>query len=452
MDNVTNYITRSINDADLEAAAKRVATLREKYPTDTPEALANRMIKNKCFQAGAVGAVTSAAAMIPGLGTFAALTFGVAADIGMTFKLQAEMVLEIASAYQHELTPAEKQRVILVVTGVSAGVNQVAQAAGKRIAQKATEQLAQKSVLKAIPFVGAGASAGVNIASTYIIGQRAKSYFSLSPAEMADWNQSARAISGVDERVVTEWLVETTERSWELASINTQNAAGSVIVAGKSTGEVVVISATKVNEVVRSGRQGAVQGLSSVTGKMVETGKWAGASVAATASAAGKSTVDTSKWLAEGVASGAIAAGGAVAAGAGKMGEIAVAARQQTVKGASAAAGAAVQTGKKAGEGVATAANKTTQLAAQTGQAVTKGAGAATGAVASARKKAGEGVAAAANKTGETTAQAGRGVTKGAGSAADTITGIFKRNKNKKTPSQTPDDEEVDEGKERSKG
>src|SRR5262245_49203948 len=110
VDRLTESLTGYINDADEKAAAERVAALRQKQPDAPVEDLADSLIKRKCFRAGAVGAVTSGAALIPGLGTFASLTFGVAADIGMTFKLQAELVLELAALYGHSLTPDEKRR------------------------------------------------------------------------------------------------------------------------------------------------------------------------------------------------------------------------------------------------------------------------------------------------------------------------------------------------------
>lgn len=126
-----------------------------------------------------------------------------------------------------------------------------------------------------------------------------------------------RAISGVDEHRLIGWLTETTERSWGLLGSGVQSAAGAVIVVGKSSGEVVVISAGKVKEVVSGTSRGAVQGISSATGKMVETGKWAGGSVAATANAASSSALATGKWAVAGLATGAGKAD-EVAAGAGK--------------------------------------------------------------------------------------------------------------------------------------
>lgn len=186
MDDITEYITNAISDADEAAAAERVARLCENRPEAGAEELVQILIRNKYLQTGAVGAVTSGASLVPGLGTMMALTFGVAADIGMTFKMQAELVLEVAAAYEHLLNPEEKRRVILLVTGISAGANHLLEKAGEQIAKKATERLARKSVTRAIPVIGVAASGGSNMLTTYIIGQRADAYFSRGPEAVGD--------------------------------------------------------------------------------------------------------------------------------------------------------------------------------------------------------------------------------------------------------------------------
>lgn len=341
IDHITGYVTNAISDADEAAATARVAHLREARPEATAEELVQSLIRQKCLQTGAVGAVTSGASLIPGLGTMASLTFGVAADIGMTFKMQAELVLEIAAVYEHQLTPEEKQRIILVVTGISAGSSVALEKVGQQIATKATEQLAQKSALKALPVLGVAASAGTNMAFTYLIGQRAHAYFSLGPEAMGDWSESVRALTGLDERLLIGWLTETTERSWQLASRSVKNAAGAVVVAGQSTGEVIMVQANRVKEIAGGLGQSTVNGISSTTGKMVEAGHWAGASVSNTAKAAAQTTVNTSL----------------------KVGE--------TLTGwAGSAATSAVQTGKRAGEGIASGANSTTRAVKQGGRFV----------------------------------------------------------------------------------
>jgi uncharacterized protein (DUF697 family) len=201
---IAKTIFNAISDVDIEAATERVKKLKEKYPQASPQELSQRLIHEKCQRTGAVGAVTSGAGLVPGLGPAAAVTLGVAADIGATFKLQAELVLEIAAVYDYPLTEQEKQRLVMAITGLSAGTSALARRAGRTMSIKIGERLAektiQKTVMKALPIVGVVASAGTNVLSSYIIGQRADAYFRLGPETVGSWSDSLRTITGVDER------------------------------------------------------------------------------------------------------------------------------------------------------------------------------------------------------------------------------------------------------------
>ncbi len=329
MDDILEFVEQAIDDVDEEAAAERVAALREDHPEASAGELVELLVKRKCMQTGAIGAITSGASMIPGLGTVVSLTFGVAADIGMTFKLQAELVLEIAAVYEHKLNPIEKRRVVMLITGLSAGANQALRKAGQRVAEKATERLAQKSVTKAIPVIGVAASAGTNILFTYVIGQRANAYFSLGPESVGDWGESVRAVTGVDERIMAGWLTETTERSWRLVSGSAQSAAGTVIVVGKSAGEVMVVGAGKAGETIAGVGRGVAYGAGMAAGTVVGVGKKAGEGVAS----AGRSVVEGTGAAAGAVAGAGKKAGAGIAAGVGRAGEAAAGAGRSVGEG-----------------------------------------------------------------------------------------------------------------------
>ncbi len=204
-------LAQVIDDTDEQAAAARVDALRQQRPLSPPSQLADKLITDKCMQTAVIGAVSSGASIIPGLGSFASLTVGVAADISLTFKAQAELVIEMAYLYNHQLAPDEKRRIVLLVTGASAGANAIARRTGRRIALKTGEKFAEKGIVKAIPFVGIGASAATNVAMTYAIGVRAKAYFSLGPDEMLDTRASLRAITGVDGRKLVAGLRNTSK-------------------------------------------------------------------------------------------------------------------------------------------------------------------------------------------------------------------------------------------------
>jgi uncharacterized protein (DUF697 family) len=174
--------------------------------------------------------VSSGTNLIPGLGTLTSLTVGAAADIGLTFVAQVELVLEIAAVYGHRLNPAEKKRVVLVVTGVSSGANRLLSHTGGLIASRVSQRFTRRFFIKAIPVVGVGASAAANVLTTQIIGHRANAYFEFGPDAVGSWADSVRVVVGVDERQVIAWLNETGGRS--LATLG--DAARDLVAATKS--------------------------------------------------------------------------------------------------------------------------------------------------------------------------------------------------------------------------
>lgn len=296
-----DYAIKTINDADQAAAAKTAEQARTKNPDLTIEEVADILIKRKCFSTGAVGAITSGVSILPGIGTVVALTFGAAADMSMTFKQRAELVLEISALYGHTLTPQDKRNAILLVTGIGAGSQQLAVKGGEKIAQKATETLASQAAAKAIPFIGVGVSAGTNILTTYVIGERAKRYFGRDLDELEDWADSLVAITGADELRIGEWLSETTVSSYNMVSSTAQDVAGGVVVAGQKSGELVLIAANQTSQGVTalvgtvggaasSASQFLVDGGKLVGQSVLDAGKWTGA----TAASAGQGVVDIS--------------------------------------------------------------------------------------------------------------------------------------------------------------
>ncbi len=234
MDELMERMLAVVNDADPQAAKKRVEALRERFPQDEDSRLVERLVKQKCMSAGAVGAVTSGTAVIPGLGTFFSMTFGLAADVAVTFRMQAELILEIAAVYGKDLDAGERRRAILLVTGLGAGAQKLVEKAGEQVSRRATEHLAERSLVKAVPLIGVGLSAGMNTVTTYLIGRRAQAYFGLGEERLEGWAETARALSGLDERKLAEWLAETTKSSWTSLSGVAKNASGVVVGAGKT--------------------------------------------------------------------------------------------------------------------------------------------------------------------------------------------------------------------------
>ena len=207
---ILEFVVEQVADADPAAAVASVKALQADHPGETAPELVERLIKAKCGKTASIGAATSATSIIPGIGTVLALTAGMAVDVSSTLKLHTELVLEIAEAHGKRLTDSERSEVILAVTGISSGIGQIGRQAVRGLSGKTGGLAARKWLSKALPVIGVAASAGTNVLSTYIIGQRADTYFSRGLEAMGDWKDNLRAISGVDEQKIGAWVAENT--------------------------------------------------------------------------------------------------------------------------------------------------------------------------------------------------------------------------------------------------
>lgn len=273
------FFSNSIDEVDQEEARQRVRVLRATWPDLSLDDLVGQLIKTKCQQTAAIGATTTGAALIPGVGTLASLTVGVAADIGATFKLQAELVLEIAEAHQHELNEQEKRHIVLLVTGMSAGGNQLVSRTGSRVSLKISERYARKWLSHALPVIGVAASAATNALSTYVIGQRAHAYFGRDEAAMGNWLDNLRAISGVDERAIREWTTDMGQRSWSRLSSGAWLASRGVAGVGSA-------AAGKLGDTADAAREGIANAAAHAGARLADTGDTLGEAATSTRHAA----------------------------------------------------------------------------------------------------------------------------------------------------------------------
>jgi uncharacterized protein (DUF697 family) len=209
---IVGYVVDRIEAADAAGAARSVTALRRRHPDWDDERLVAHLIERKARQTAMIGAATTGGALIPGLGTLVALTVGVAADIGATVKLHAELVLEIATVHGQELTPDERRRIVGIVMGISAAESQLIASGIRRFGVRAAEEYGTRWLARAVPVLGVVTSAGANALSTYVIGRRAHAYFALGPEAMDDVQSSFRAITGLDERKLKGWLRDAAGR------------------------------------------------------------------------------------------------------------------------------------------------------------------------------------------------------------------------------------------------
>lgn len=155
-----NWLTTALGQVDRGKATQDVEKLRLKYPLETPEQLANRIIADTSFQAGGIGLLTNLAPPL-------ALTL-FAVDIVAVTTLQAEMVYRIAAAYGFSLQDPARRGEVLAIWGLSLGGSGAIKTG--------------MSVVELVPVVGALVGASSNATLVYSLGYVAREYYAAKQA------------------------------------------------------------------------------------------------------------------------------------------------------------------------------------------------------------------------------------------------------------------------------
>ena len=188
-------------------AAEQVARLRAEHPDDSPEELANRLIRRCAKDMSIAGAVSGGAAAAPVAGmAVAAASAGV--DSAFSMNRLGELIMGIGEIYGHGIDSHDERRtavlaVIGIVDGAAIGVSGLAAKAGAKgsarvlsripspasgavtggVARRAVTKMGAKSgpwsLAALVPYgIGAGVGAAGNGLLARAVGKAAKEYFS----------------------------------------------------------------------------------------------------------------------------------------------------------------------------------------------------------------------------------------------------------------------------------
>lgn len=172
------------------AIRKKVEALRAAHPLHTNDQLARELIRSTRRRVTATGAVSSATAIVPGLGTVLAIG-AVSSQTVYALEQDMELVLGIAMVYGHDIAGSE-DRVLeaLIVLGLTGGALKLREgvlvSSGKRLAATLTTHVFTRLVAnraarvagKVIPFgIGVAVGAGFDWASVTALGRAAIRYY-----------------------------------------------------------------------------------------------------------------------------------------------------------------------------------------------------------------------------------------------------------------------------------
>lgn len=199
----------AVTHADREAAVKRVERLRAQHPRAARDALHRMLVRSKCLQSGAVGALSALTGAIPGVGRLAAFALGPLADTALVSVLQAELVLETFALYEFELPAGAEKVAVLGIAATNIGADEIAKRTGQIIAETLGKGLAARLLIKAWPLAKIGTAAATNIAVTYAIGGRAQKLCKMREASLKQWPELMRSAVLINPVQLTDWATKS---------------------------------------------------------------------------------------------------------------------------------------------------------------------------------------------------------------------------------------------------
>jgi uncharacterized protein (DUF697 family) len=108
-----SWLMAAVGQVDIDVVEREVVKLRQTYPLESSEQLAQRIIADAALKAAGIGLATN---FIPPL---ALMLFAI--DLGAIAALQAEMVYRIAAVYGFPPTESARRGEVMAIWGLSMG-------------------------------------------------------------------------------------------------------------------------------------------------------------------------------------------------------------------------------------------------------------------------------------------------------------------------------------------
>ena len=197
-----DWIMTFLGQADTAKIQATVKELKAKYPQETANEIAHRLIVQKAIAGGRLGLMTN---IIPPV---AALFLGI--ELIATTKLQTEMVYEIAAAYGFDLNESTRRGEVLAIFGLSLGADVLKTGL---------------TIVEIIPGIGAVVGASTNAAMLYVLGQTACRFYerkaqdteiaSMQQDTENDWQIALKQSQIMDRILAHQVKVSYPDQNWQ---------------------------------------------------------------------------------------------------------------------------------------------------------------------------------------------------------------------------------------------
>ena len=196
-----DWLMSLLGEVDVDKVQVKVSKLQQKYPLEKPREIAHRLIVDKAQEAGKIGLVTN---IIPPVAT---TLLGI--ELVAIIKLQAEMIYEIAAAYNLDLRQPNRRGEILAIFSLSLGGNFLK---------------GSLNFVEILPGIGTIVGASTNALIFYSLGYTASRFYEIQYQPFSDWKQeieiekdwqSAYAESKIVDRALGHIILASfPDKSW----------------------------------------------------------------------------------------------------------------------------------------------------------------------------------------------------------------------------------------------
>lgn len=169
--------------------------------TEAQKVVAQKIVDRYSKISASSGAATSLTSIVPGIGTAVSMVAGGTMDVAISMKLQVDMVMCLAAAYDYDLNNEDAKHMSFLIAGLGA-LEQAGTTQASKLASKAGVKMVEKylkgavlqtlkeifkyiginftksALKKALPFgIGVIVSSSTNYALTKFVGKQAIEWF-----------------------------------------------------------------------------------------------------------------------------------------------------------------------------------------------------------------------------------------------------------------------------------
>lgn len=165
------------------------------------------LLRGKCAQAAAIGALGAVAEALPGAGKALRLVSGGLLDAGMLATTQRDLIDRIFDLYELRMPASARRAMLDQLALLGAGAGAAGDSLSRGLLRRGLLRIGGAFAQRALPLAAIGTSAFANAASTYALGQRARTFARLGGMPVTNLADAVRGFTGIDERRIARWTL-----------------------------------------------------------------------------------------------------------------------------------------------------------------------------------------------------------------------------------------------------